>query len=364
MWSALAESQGCFLRDKYATGGSGSCQVMDACLAPGLSVRPFNDVTGAFELHPPNTSEPVISNVRVLGKQGAHEVARQVAGWDACLMQIVEPLGLGGKLLRERNEWCDFTHLGQCSFAGVYQPQVPEPDTDFGHFFLIGGYVKAWKLLGLEPSASLSDLRAAGKEMCALNTTQLQARFDLGKFGVAKWEEVKEACFLGAFSFALLYHGHSFDERRTFTAVETMQYQNPPQSPTTLKVGWQLGAILYEINTLPWTYKRQTECESVSPLASPMISLRIGFLGCLISFAAGIFITRKKPEKSRRSSGLDSKSLKVADFELTSDFGPCKQSRGQDAGFRFKISQVQNTFEAPMALHARAKQVPRCCVAP
>jgi len=50
MWSALAESQGCFLRDKYATGGSGSCQVMDACLAPGLSVRPFNDVTGAFEV--------------------------------------------------------------------------------------------------------------------------------------------------------------------------------------------------------------------------------------------------------------------------------------------------------------------------
>ena len=129
-------------------------------------------------------------------------MARQVAGWDACLMQIVEPLGLGGKLLRERNEWCDFTHLGQCSFAGVYQPQVPEPDTDFGHFFLIGvlpydwifsmllkftgpsalnnplfflqgGYVKAWKLLGLEPSASLSDLRAAGKEICALNTTQV-----------------------------------------------------------------------------------------------------------------------------------------------------------------------------------------------
>ena len=105
-----------------------------------------------------------------------------------------------------RNKWCNYTHLGQCSFAGVYQPSLPDAGTAYGHFFLIGlcavylsptffcfffsyliffiksravfgsfqgGYLKVWEFLGIGAHASLRDVAKAGKEVCALDAIEV-----------------------------------------------------------------------------------------------------------------------------------------------------------------------------------------------
>lgn len=68
--------------------------------------------------------------------------------WATCAAQLVGPLGFGPGVGSgaasgtANNAWCAFSHRGQCSFAGVYQPELPPPDTAYGHFYLLGGYLK------------------------------------------------------------------------------------------------------------------------------------------------------------------------------------------------------------------------------
>jgi len=131
MWSEMAKLQGCFKEP----GNGAVCRLMDACLAHGFKEQPFNDVLGTVELHPPLSYKPVETNVWI---SPAKETKKGTANsWDACIGQMMGPLGFQGKTKQEQNKWCNYTHLGQCSFAGVYQPSLPDADTAYGHFFLL-----------------------------------------------------------------------------------------------------------------------------------------------------------------------------------------------------------------------------------
>jgi hypothetical protein len=206
------------------------------------------------QIHPPEAYHPVATSALVKSIETV-----QGDRWDACLAQIVEPLGFGGERKREANRWCNYTHTGQCSFAGEYQPSIPEPGTAYGHFFLIGlektspfllfrvcvvvfaeihlvrhgcrtplhqgGYVEIWNALGLDPySSTLEHLRSRGAEVCSLDKHELNARFG----GFPSDDEIsstaQQLCFLSAFAFAMLHHGHGLDLDRNFTAVKTMNY--------------------------------------------------------------------------------------------------------------------------------------------
>jgi hypothetical protein len=61
----------------------------------------------------------------------------------------------------------------------------------------------------------------------------------IGDIDVTQKAAQEQLCFLSAYSFALLHYGHGFEINRNFTVIETMSYGG-----ATLKVGWQLGAIL------------------------------------------------------------------------------------------------------------------------
>jgi len=89
----------------------------------------------------------------------------------------VEPLFLQGKAKEERNAWCHYTHLGQCSFGGVYQPDLPTYPGPYGNFFLIGAYKDIFHNLGLGPTATLADVASAGAELCDLDEPALAKRF-------------------------------------------------------------------------------------------------------------------------------------------------------------------------------------------
>lgn len=105
MWSHLAQEAGCF---ETVNGSLQHCEFEDACLPQGLRVVPFNSVSGRAQVHPPMKYGPLNTDVLINSVKEPHS-----NHWDACLEQIVGPLGFGGAEKEKRNAWCNYTHLGQ-----------------------------------------------------------------------------------------------------------------------------------------------------------------------------------------------------------------------------------------------------------
>ena len=62
----------------------------------------------------------------------------------------------------------------------------------------------------------------------------------------ARQSDLFQYCFRGVFAFEMIHTGYGFPLDFNITAADTMNGQ---------KLGWALGSILYEINTLPWEFK-------------------------------------------------------------------------------------------------------------
>jgi hypothetical protein len=87
-------------------------------------------------------------------------------------------------------------------------------------------------------------------------------------------------CFVASYTYSLLRDGYGFDLDRNITVVSKVNG---------LKVGWALGAMLYEINALPWEY--------VPP--STWVNAFIGsFLLNILFFFLVIFFLRKSHESA------------------------------------------------------------------
>ena len=82
---------------------------------------------------------------------------------------------LANTLLRkESNAWCDFAHGGDCSYAGIYQPPLPEQTPHFGDFFAFANYLHIWKFLRLDIRATVKELRDAADHVCGMTWKELQ----------------------------------------------------------------------------------------------------------------------------------------------------------------------------------------------
>mmetsp|Transcript_9662 Transcript_9662/g.33981 ORF Transcript_9662/g.33981 Transcript_9662/m.33981 type:complete len:230 (-) Transcript_9662:131-820(-) len=139
------------------------------------------------------------------------------------------------------SEWCRWSHRGQCSFVGVYQPPLPtHTDVSFGQFVVLGGYYKLFQQLGLE-TATMETVIKLATDQCAEHLVDSSDIIDADEF-----------CFLAAFAYSMAIDGHHFAPSRNFTAVDAALYRN--QEGRAVKVGWPLGAMIYEINALPWVY--------------------------------------------------------------------------------------------------------------
>jgi len=314
MWSHLALDSDCFATNE--NGNFSHCEFVDACLPQGLSVAPFNSVNGRSEVHPPMKYSPTNGDVVINSVEKANNDQ-----WDRCLKQIIEPLGFGGEEKEKRNSWCNFTHLGQCSYAGVYQPSLPNEHTQYGQFILIGGYVHVFRALGFSADKfSLYELRDKASEICSTSHSDLMTQFELRdrKAGVQSLNDidveaaatVEQLCFLSAYSFAILHHGHGFELERNFSVMETMEYGG-----AMLKVGWQLGAILYEINALPWTYtpddtlmatEDKEDAESLKQSPNQTVPLN-GLLFTLIALCTFVFVVKmqRKPTTVVSKASID-----------------------------------------------------------
>ena len=142
----------------------------------------------------------------------------------------------------EQNAWCDFDHKGDCSFAGVYQPKLPAQSERFGEFIAFSNYARIWGFLNLPERASIGQLENATKHVCSM-TKEETYKFNDGR---VESDTVEQYCFRSVYALNLL-KGFGFQNEDFITAKKVINGH---------KVSWAIGAILYEINALPWEYQK------------------------------------------------------------------------------------------------------------
>jgi Golgi nucleoside diphosphatase len=164
----------------------------------------------------------------------------------ACFAQVQSLLHL------ETNAWCQYVHQNQCSFAGIYQPSLPHTNhtsrhNHTGEFVAFSNYYHVWKFLRLPERATVAQLEQATRHVCSLTHAQLQ---DWAADTDDEDDVVSDYCFRAAYVYQMLSAGYGFSPGDTIRAVKVVHGQ---------KVGWALGAMLYEINTLPWQYQSNSD---------------------------------------------------------------------------------------------------------
>jgi hypothetical protein len=156
-------------------------------------------------------------------------------------------LNVTNTLLRKEanKEWCEFSHDGDCAFAGVYQPPLPTSNGEINEFIATSNYADIFAFLGIGERASISQIGAAANKVCDLNWSDLRKYNSKLPDPISDDLELAQYCFRSTFVYQLLRNGYGFQDDYQITAVDVLDGQ---------KLGWALGSILYEINTLPWEF--------------------------------------------------------------------------------------------------------------
>ena len=209
-------------------------------------------------------------------------------------------------LHQENHEWCKFAHPGECSFAGAYQPPIPrnEKGEQSMEFVAFSNYQSAWQFLQLPARSSVQQLYDGAQRICSMSVQQLQEyNIALGKDSPLEQddsESLLRMCFQTTYAYTLLHHGYGFQLDDHVTAVKTLNGH---------KVGWALGSMLYEINTLPWEYKELNAVEVLTstPWAGQFVIVSLFSLICITAYLA---IVHKMfgPTRPRKSLSLDPES--------------------------------------------------------
>ena len=192
----------------------------------------------------------------------------------------------------DNNKWCDFAHSGECAINSVYQPELPTQAENFGEFLAFSNYYDVWNFLGLPERASMEELKDATRNVCEMSNEELMDFNE--KHGNAEAADVAEYCFRASYTFQLLHNGYGFELDEYVTATNVLNGQ---------KIGWALGAMIYELNTFPWKYEARHPSELVtdSPDSSPLITTAMiqacFFALVLLGFAAALialFASRRR----------------------------------------------------------------------
>lgn len=153
--------------------------------------------------------------------------------FDHCMDLVKDLLHL------EQNDWCNFAYKGDCSLGGIYQPKIPS-DVEFVGF---SNYYDVWNFLNLPERATIQQLKDSTSTVCSMTMNEL---FELRTDDKMTDDDLLISCFRAAYVLQLLHKGYGFQMNETIRVVDVIEGQ---------KVGWALGAMIYEINTLPWSYE-------------------------------------------------------------------------------------------------------------
>lgn len=159
---------------------------------------------------------------------------------DECMSAILPLLKL------ELDNFCSWVYDGECGIAGQYQPLLP-PNDEMS-FMGLSSYNKPWSFFQLPATASIKQFADRVREVCGMTFSELMdfASSREGRSEDTKASDLPYLCFFGSYIVVLLHHGYGFEMNRTLTVLKEYNGNS---------VGWPLGAILYEINAMPWVYE-------------------------------------------------------------------------------------------------------------
>ena len=123
-------------------------------------------------------------------------------------------------------------------------PALPKQSNFFGEFLAFSNYYHIWDFLQLPTRASIQELYSASQNLCNMTLDEL-TDYNNGHPSPVDDDELPDFCFRSVYAYQLLHYGYGFDLEESIVATDVLQGQ---------KVGWALGAMLYELNCLPWTY--------------------------------------------------------------------------------------------------------------
>jgi Golgi nucleoside diphosphatase len=148
---------------------------------------------------------------------------------------------------------CDKTTNSDCNSKAnlnIYQPSS-FLTSESHHRTFIGSsssFILLKKFLQINEISTLNDWKEKGNMICKMTIDKLHSYYEMNSF--AKDENHQEFqknlpnfCFLVSYIVVLLQDGYHFPSDQKIMIID--QYNGN-------KVGWALGAILYEINELPW----------------------------------------------------------------------------------------------------------------
>jgi hypothetical protein len=139
--------------------------------------------------------------------------------------------------------YCNLVYHGECGIGGEYQPTLPTGEA--GNFMGTSSYKIPWAIMGLPSNSSIQLISERASEVCDMDWKSLNEYIygnNLTEKGV-KEKQIQYSCFMSAYTYVLLHIGYGFKANQTITVVDVVNGN---------KAGWALGAILHELNNLPW----------------------------------------------------------------------------------------------------------------
>jgi hypothetical protein len=92
-----------------------------------------------------------------------------------------------------------------------------------------------------------------GMNLCAMTFSDAITYFEVNNLNAADdklAQMIPDYCFLSSYTYILLTEGYGFPKNETFTVLDEVNNN---------KVSWAFGAIMHEINTMPWVYLPATQ---------------------------------------------------------------------------------------------------------
>jgi Golgi nucleoside diphosphatase len=267
---------------------------------------------------PGGTKVDVRTNIHLTNRSmETWEYSEEYEGHDGFYQAVLKNDGVGGDpdhcfelakdlLHLEQNQWCEFAHNGDCSLAGVYQPALPTESDSFVEFVAFSNYHHVWKFLKLPDLASIAQLEEATRYACSLSHDEL---VDYAIPEISK-DDLDSYCFRSAYVFQLLHNGFGFRMNDTIRATNVIKGH---------KVGWALGAMLYEINALPWRYEavdpKPSHGANLAPIHLEVNHEQVFLFGIVVFLLASLCWIFASRERRLRSA-------KYEQYEVVKDTEP------------------------------------------
>ena len=135
--------------------------------------------------------------------------------------------------------------------SNIYQPSPFLTSQSHHHRTFIGtssSFLLLKKFLHMNEISTLTIWKEKGNMICKMTMDNIRSYYDMNSFATDEnhqefLENLPNFCFLISYIVVLLQDGYHFPSDQKIMIID--QYNGN-------KVGWALGAILYEINELPW----------------------------------------------------------------------------------------------------------------